>query len=210
MEYDLTITTHSTTCRDQGEYVDNYSNEKRNLYSVGKCISYVYNRVQKTFATSYHDTLCIMHCFNSHLLLSSSYISGFGDLYYGGEEVSELRHVELAFVPRSTCNSNYTGEIFDSMMCAADPSQDTCRGDSGGKLQRSLRLCLPFDHRFIERLPHVIFFVLGPLYDADNGALVGIVSWGYGCADPRYPGVYAQVSTAVSNSLVLRMMNYIL
>ncbi len=78
----------------------------------------------------------------TYAFFSSSYISGFGDVYYGGEAASELRHVELAFVPRSTCNNNYSGEIYDSMMCAADPGQDSCQGDSGGKLPRSLRLFL--------------------------------------------------------------------
>ncbi len=31
--------------RDQGEYVDNYSNGKRNLYTIGKFIPYGYNHV---------------------------------------------------------------------------------------------------------------------------------------------------------------------
>ena len=41
----------------------------------------------------------------------------------------------------------------------------------------------------------------GPLYDDDNNVLVGVISWGYECASPSYPGVYTQVSTVVSNHL---------
>ena len=36
----------------------------------------------------------------------------------------------------------------------------------------------------------------GPLVDA-NGYVVGLVSWGYGCAAPNYPGVYARMTSVL-------------
>lgn len=97
------------------------------------------------------------------------YAIGFGNQDPNNQNFSkELRHVELGYVTNAKCKQMYGGnDIKPNMMCAADPGQDACQGDSGG-----------------------------PLFDANKGTetLVGVVSWGYGCADPSYPGVYAKIS----------------
>ena len=52
----------------------------------------------------------------------------------GGNTPDVLHHVELAHVPRAECDSDYGGgKIDENMMCAKDPGQDSCQGDSGGK-----------------------------------------------------------------------------
>lgn len=35
----------------------------------------------------------------------------------------------------------------------------------------------------------------GPL--VSNGRQIGVISFGYGCAQPNYPGVYANVASAL-------------
>lgn len=92
---------------------------------------------------------------------------GFGTTSSGGSVSNVLRHVDLNFVPQDTCAANYGSDpITDAMMCAADVGQDSCQGDSGG-----------------------------PLWDQEKATQVGVVSWGYGCAEAGYPGVYSRIST---------------
>ncbi len=59
------------------------------------------------------------------------------------------------------------------MLCAADVGEDSCQGDSEGPL---------------------IF--RGNYEHGSEDNLVGVVSWGFGCADSDFPGVYARVSSA--------------
>ncbi|USP77425.1 hypothetical protein yc1106_04699 [Curvularia clavata] len=95
-------------------------------------------------------------------------VAGWGATREGGSASSSLLKVSVPVVARSTCQSQYSSEtISTNMVCAGQTSggKDSCQGDSGG-----------------------------PLVDASK-TLVGVVSWGYGCARPNLPGVYSRVGS---------------
>jgi len=101
-------------------------------------------------------------------------VMGWGTLSSGGSTPPRLMEVGVGYVPNNVCDSNYAWEtISGAMMCAASPGKDSCQGDSGG-----------------------------PLIIKGNSAAedfqVGVVSWGYGCAQAGYPGVYARISAVRS------------
>lgn len=103
-------------------------------------------------------------------------VLGWGLTQEGGEPSDVLRQVSVPIVDQTICQLSYgqlVGQITDAMLCAgyASGGKDACQGDSGG--------------------PLVVF-------DSQTGLWkqAGIVSWGYGCAEPLYYGVYARASAA--------------
>lgn len=102
-------------------------------------------------------------------------IIGWGTTSSGGQTSNALLEATAPLVADSTCASAY-GPDFDqnTMVCAGNGATDTCQGDSGGPLM----------------VPD------GP------GAfvLVGVTSWGFGCADPDFPGVYVRLGAPQLNS----------
>ena len=97
---------------------------------------------------------------------------GLGTLQQGGDVSNILRDVEVFAINSEVCNRSYNGEVIDDVMFCAGVEgggQDACSGDSGGPLI---------------------------LKSGNIHLLVGIVSWGYGCAQAEYPGVYARVSSS--------------
>ena len=105
-----------------------------------------------------------------HAASGECIVSGWGTTSEGGSTPDVLMHVKVPIVSDAECRDAYgQSEIEDSMLCAGVPEggKDSCQGDSGG-----------------------------PLACEDTGSryLAGVVSWGYGCARPNYPGVYTEVS----------------
>jgi trypsin len=99
---------------------------------------------------------------------SLAVVSGWGAVSAGGPYSMQLQAVEIYIVSREECNSAYAdyGGITGYMICAG------VTGGGKGPCQGDSG---------------------GPL--VVGGQLVGIVSWGYGCAEFAYPGVYSDVAS---------------
>lgn len=90
--------------------------------------------------------------------------SGWGTTSSGGSLPSQLQKVIVHIVSRASCRSAYGSDAISDRMICAADSGKDSCQGDSG----------------------------GPL--ASEGSLVGIVSWGYGCAAPNYPGVYSNVA----------------
>uniref|UniRef100_A0A8C4LKP3 Transmembrane protease serine 5 n=1 Tax=Equus asinus TaxID=9793 RepID=A0A8C4LKP3_EQUAS len=103
---------------------------------------------------------------------SQCWVSGWGHTDPSHAHSSDtLQDMVVPLLSTQLCNSScvYSGALTPRMLCAGylDRRADACQGDSGG-----------------------------PLVCQDGGTwrLVGVVSWGHGCAEPNHPGVYAKVA----------------
>merc|ERR1712158_314990 len=94
---------------------------------------------------------------------ASFVVSGWGTTSEGGSLPSTLRQVTVPYVNDDACSDAYgSGNIVGDVMICAGEGGKDSCQGDSG----------------------------GPM--TYMGTHVGIVSWGYGCARPAYPGVYAQ------------------
>ncbi|MCB9655276.1 MAG: trypsin-like serine protease [Deltaproteobacteria bacterium] len=101
-------------------------------------------------------------------------VSGWGTLHSSDYSLPEvLQAVTVPIVSNAAANQAYgAGRITDDQLAAGvlgTGGKDSCQGDSGGPLT-----------------------VPGP---GGGRILAGIVSWGNGCGDASYPGLYGRVSS---------------
>ncbi|XP_073511372.1 transmembrane protease serine 5 [Phyllobates terribilis] len=104
---------------------------------------------------------------------SECWISGWGHTHPDNTHMPRsLKEAMVPLISSKKCNSSciYDGDITPRMLCAGylDGKVDACQGDSGGPL-----VCQT-DYTW---------------------RLVGVVSWGMGCAEPNRPGVYTKIAS---------------
>lgn len=99
--------------------------------------------------------------------------TGWGATKYQGASPTILQKVGVPVWEQNKCVEAYkdVNPVRPGMICAGydEGGKSVCQGDSGGPLQ-----CQSPDGTWRQ---------------------YGVTSWGVGCADPGYPGVYARVST---------------
>ncbi|KAK1785925.1 hypothetical protein P4O66_017675, partial [Electrophorus voltai] len=85
----------------------------------------------------------------------------------GGQPASTLQKANIPLIDQAQCSAIYGASLTRRMLCAGylQGKVDSCKGDSGGPL----------------------------VYFNGEWMLVGVVSWGVGCAKTGYPGVYSNV-----------------
>ncbi|KAH8365709.1 hypothetical protein KR093_003636, partial [Drosophila rubida] len=108
------------------------------------------------------------------------FVAGFGATKHQGATSNVLRDAQVPIVSRQSCEQNYKSvfqfvQFSDKLICAGSSTVDACQGDSGGPLML-------------------------PQHDGSSYRfyLLGIVSFGYECARPGFPGVYTRASSYLS------------
>uniref|UniRef100_A0A4W4H152 Hepsin n=1 Tax=Electrophorus electricus TaxID=8005 RepID=A0A4W4H152_ELEEL len=102
-------------------------------------------------------------------------VTGWGNVEYYGTQANILQEAHIPIISDAVCNAPdyYDNQVTTTMFCAGyeKGGTDSCQGDSGGP-----------------------FVAADSLSKTSRYRLLGVVSWGTGCAMAKKPGVYTRVS----------------
>ncbi|KAH9638099.1 hypothetical protein HF086_014960 [Spodoptera exigua] len=135
--------------------------------------------------TKFIQPACLWTNFNTAALGTEATLTGWGVVETNGRKTSpELQEAVVDIIDsdtcdrllRPSCNRNWCG-VREDQLCAGklEGGVDACQGDSGGPLQ--VRIPIPITS---EGLMHYV---------------IGVTSFGIGCALPNLPGIYTRVSS---------------
>lgn len=108
---------------------------------------------------------------------TSCEVTGWGTLDMQGALPSVLQQGLVSTLSQDACKMQYAKDnltITGAMLCASGTTAkgvtDACQGDSGGPL-----VCM----------------------EGERFVIAGVISWGHGCGEAEFPGVYARVSSGL-------------
>lgn len=116
------------------------------------------------------NRICLPQPDTEYIEGENATVSGWGVMAEGEASISNVMNaVEVPIISYEECKQAYGQRVNRDHVCAGlkQGGKDSCQGDSGGPLVRWIGL---------------------------KRELVGIVSFGYGCAQAGQPGVYTKVS----------------
>jgi len=105
------------------------------------------------------------------------FIAGWGSVYFHGPASTRLLQTQIPVRTQAECQNafrNFPTTVIDNrVLCAgfARGGKDACQGDSGGPLMA----------------PHP--------RNQKTYFIIGVVSYGFKCAEPGFPGVYSRVTS---------------
>lgn len=169
---------HDLDREDEVEHMDfeiaeKMVHEKFNTVSFANDIAVLKLNRPVTFG-KYVSPVCmplIDELLQSNLKVNDGIIAGWGSVSFNNVSSSVLLKARVPLVEEATCRKKY--EVFrqvsidSTTLCAGNGTTDACQGDSGG--------------------PMII-------YRQNRAYLVGVVSFGFRCSEPDFPGVYTRVT----------------